>query len=424
MTSGIGIAKLRPRSSFMKRVKTIADVDLSGKNVLVRVDFNVPMEEGKVSDNSRICAAIPTIQQLLKQSAKVILMSHLGRPDGKKNLKYSLRPVAKELSRLIHRPVLFLDDCLGNNVSKTIEELEDGAVIMLENLRFYGEEELNDINFAKKLASYGDAYVNDAFGTAHRAHASTVGVPSFLPIKVAGLLVQKELDFLGSKIANAQRPFTVILGGAKVSDKIGVINSLLDKCDNMIIGGAMAYTFLRAMGKSVGNSRVELDKIPDAQEALKKAQLKNIKILLPVDHMATDQLDIGGRKIGETKIVGEQIPEGYCGIDIGQKTIGIFQWAIEKAKTIFWNGPMGIFEMEKCAEGTYALAKFVAQSSAISIVGGGDSITAIHRSGNGDKITFMSTGGGASLEFLEGKELPGISILSTLVAKHSKDAYQ
>ncbi|MDR1437519.1 MAG: phosphoglycerate kinase [Puniceicoccales bacterium] len=396
----------------MKQVQTIADVKLEGKTVLVRVDFNVPMEDGKIADDSRIRAALPTINYLIDQSAKIILLSHLGRPDGKKNLKYSLKPVAKELSSLLLRPVLFLDDCLGKNVAKTIEELEGGSVVMLENLRFYAEEEANDREFAKKLAVYGNAYVNDAFGTAHRAHASTDGVPRLLSIRVAGFLVQKELEFLGNKTANPTRPFVVILGGAKVSDKIKVIDALLERCNQMIIGGAMAYTFLAAMGKSVGSSRVELDRLDDAKRALEKARQLSVKILLPIDHKITNQLDFDARTVGEMRTAADSIPPEWKGVDIGPKTIGIFDKAIENAKTIFWNGPVGIFEIPACAEGTFAMAKFVAKSGAISIIGGGDSITAIHRSGNADRVTFMSTGGGASLEFLEGKELPGIAALS------------
>jgi 3-phosphoglycerate kinase len=394
-------------------VQTIADVDLSQKNVLVRVDFNVPLENGKVADNSRIQAALPTIDYLIKRAAKVVLLSHLGRPKAQKNLKYSLLPTAQELSRLLGRPVIFLEDCLGADVQKTIGEMENGSVVMLENLRFYAEEEKNDREFAKKLASYGDAFVNDAFGTAHRAHASTAGIPSMLPIKVAGFLMQKELEFLGGKTANPERPFTVILGGAKVSDKIGVIDALLDKCNNMLIGGAMAYTFHLALGKNSGNSLVEKDRVKDAKAALEKAAKKGVKILLPIDSVATDTLNFEARTIGDVKIVSEDIPEGWQGVDIGPKTIGIFGDIIENSKTIFWNGPMGVFEISACSSGTFAIAKAVAQSGGISIVGGGDSITAINKSGFSDKIDFMSTGGGASLEFLEGKEMPGVAALST-----------
>ncbi|MDR1456646.1 MAG: phosphoglycerate kinase [Puniceicoccales bacterium] len=392
-------------------IKTIADVDLSKKTVLVRVDFNVPLESGRITDNSRIRAALPTIDYLIKRSAKVILLSHLGRPKGQKNLKYSLRPTAQELSRLLGSSVLFVEDCLAADAQKTIVEMEYGSVMMLENLRFYAEEEENNEEFAKKLAAYGNAYVNDAFGTAHRAHASTAGITHMLPIKVAGFLMQKELEFLGNRTANPERPFTVILGGAKVSDKIGVIDALLDKCDNMLIGGAMAYTFHLAQGKQVGNSLVEKDRVADATAALQKASQKGVKILLPTDSIGTNTLNFEMRTIGHTKTFSEDIPAGWQGVDIGPKTIEIFSEIIGKSKTIFWNGPMGIFEITACAEGTFAIAKAVAQSDGTSIVGGGDSITAINKSGFSSRIDFMSTGGGASLEFLEGKKMPGVTAL-------------
>ncbi|MDR2668029.1 MAG: phosphoglycerate kinase [Puniceicoccales bacterium] len=396
----------------MKKMQTVTDVDLREKRVLVRVDFNVPLDGDKVANNSRICAALPTINYLLGQSAKVILMSHLGRPDGKKNLKYSLRPVAQELSSLLNRPVLFLDDCIGSDVAATIDELDDGSVVLLENLRFHGDEEANGDEFAAKLASYGDAYVNDAFGTAHRAHASTVGVPRLLPIKVAGFLMQKELEFLGNRTSNPERPFTVILGGAKVSDKIGVIDALLDRCDCMLIGGAMAYTFQLARGENTGNSPVEKDRVGDAIGAVEKAKEKGVELILPVDTLCTDFLDFPAKKVGKLQTISGQIPDGWQGVDIGQKTIGLFAKAIAKAKTILWNGPVGIFEIPQCAEGTFAVAKFVGDSKALSIVGGGDSIDALAKSGRSNDVTFISTGGGASLEFLEGKELPGASALN------------
>jgi 3-phosphoglycerate kinase len=398
----------------MKQVYTVADVNLSGKSVLVRVDFNVPLEGGKVTDSTRIIAALPTINYLLNQSAKVILLSHLGRPDGKKNLSFSLRPVAKELSRLIHRPVLFLDDCLGEDVKKTIDELEEGSVVMLENLRFYEEEKKNDVEFAKKLAAYGNAFVNDAFGTAHRAHASTAGIPAFLPIRVAGFLMQKELEFLGNRTANPERPFTVILGGAKVSDKIEVIRTLIDKCDRMIIGGSMAYTFLAAMGLEVGESKIERDRIPEAVEALQKGKKCGVKILLPVDHVITNKLNIEKRTIATKEVSVGAIPKGWYGVDIGPETIALFESSIAESATILWNGPMGIFEIQACAEGTFAIAKSIGASSAVSIVGGGDSIKALNESGCAGKISFISTGGGATLEFLEGKILPGVEALSPL----------
>lgn len=396
----------------MKQVQTITDVNLKGKQVLVRVDYNVPMKDGKITDNTRIVATLPTINYLLSQSAKVVLMSHLGRPKGQKNLKYSLRPVAQELSRLLKRPVLFLEDAIGSDVEETIRDLDEGSVVLLENLRFYPEEEANDPEFSKQLAHYGDIYVNDAFGTAHRAHASTAGVPALLPIKVAGFLIQKELEFLGTKTAQPERPFTVILGGAKVSDKIGVIDTLLEKCNSMLIGGAMAYTFLKAQGKNVGKSLVEEDKLEAARAALGKAEKLGVQLLLPVDHVITDCLDFEAGTVGEIKVV-EDILEDWMGIDIGPKTVEQYSSVIQSAKTVLWNGPMGVFEIDAASKGTFAIAKGVAESSAISIVGGGDSIQAIAKSGYADKITFMSTGGGASLEFLEGKDLPGISALNS-----------
>ncbi|MDR2576852.1 MAG: phosphoglycerate kinase [Puniceicoccales bacterium] len=395
----------------MRQVKTVADVDLSGKRVLVRVDFNVPIAEEKVTDDTRIRAALPTIEFLLNRSAKVILMSHLGRPNGQKNLKYTLRPVAQTLSSLLRRPVLFLDDCIGQKVLETIDELDEGSVVLLENLRFYGQEEANDAKFAAQLAKYGDAYVDDAFGTAHRAHASTVAVPKLLPIRVAGFLLAKELEFLGAKTSHPERPFVVVLGGAKVSDKIAVIDALLDRCDSMIIGGAMAYTFKLALGESVGKSLVEPDRVNDARRALQKAQEKNVKLLLPVDTLCSDGLNVEKRTIGATQIVDKDIPDGWEGVDIGPKTVRLFGKAIAAAKTILWNGPVGVFEIPESARGTYAIAKFVAESKAVSIVGGGDSISALNSSGYAKDITFISTGGGASLEFLEGKELPGVMAL-------------
>ncbi|MDR0678725.1 MAG: phosphoglycerate kinase [Puniceicoccales bacterium] len=400
----------------MKRLQTIADADVREKRVLVRVDFNVPLEEGKVADGSRIRAALPTIHYLLGQSAKVLLMSHLGRPNGQKNPKYSLRSVAQELSAMLSRPVLFLDDCLGVDVARTIDELDEGSVVLLENLRFYAGEEANDPKFAAQLACYGDVYVNDAFGTAHRAHASTVGVPALLPVKVAGFLMQKELEFLGNRTGDPKRPFAVVLGGAKVSDKIGVIDALLDRCDRMLIGGAMAYTFQLARGESVGNSPAEPGRLEDALCAIRKAEEKGVQLLLPVDTRCTDRLDFAKRSVGELRTVAGPIPAGWQGVDIGPKTIGAFGRAIESAQTVLWNGPMGIAEIPSCAEGTFAVAKFIADSKALSIVGGGDSIEALNRSGRAGDITFISTGGGASLEFLEGKELPGVAVLNRMSA--------
>jgi 3-phosphoglycerate kinase len=397
----------------MKQIQTVEDVNLSEKRVLVRVDFNVPIADGKVTDNARICGALPTIHHLLGQSAKVILMSHLGRPDGKKNEKYSLRPVAQELSTLLQRPILFLEDCIGEDIVSTIEELDEGSVVLLENLRFHPGEEANDHAFAAQLAKNGDAYVNDAFGTAHRAHASTSGVPNLLPIKVAGLLMKKEIEFLGAKTKDPERPFVVLLGGAKVSDKIGVIVSLLDRCDCMLIGGAMAYTFHSALGRKVGNSLVDGNRLADAERALKKAEQLGVPLVLPVDTLCTDALAFADREVGRLQVFTEDIPAPWEGVDIGPATVRLFAKHIIHAKTILWNGPMGVFEIDACAEGTMAMAKFVAESKALSIVGGGDSVSALRKSGREEDISFISTGGGASLEFLEGKELPGIGALNS-----------
>lgn len=397
----------------MKQVQTVTDVNLQGKRVLLRVDYNVPMKDGRITDNARIAATLPTVKYLLNQSCKVIIMSHLGRPKGKKNSQYSLRPVAQELSKLLHRPVLFLEDAIGDDVKQTIDDLDDGSVVMLENLRFHPQEEANDAEFAARLASYGDAYVNDAFGTAHRAHTSTVGVPERLPMKVGGFLVQKELEFLGSKTAAPEHPFCVILGGAKVGDKIGVIDALLDRCDSMLIGGAMAYTFRLALGKSVGKSPVEPDHVNEAKRALEKARAKGISLLLPVDFVVTDHLNFEKKTVGNLQLVREEIPKAMEGVDIGPETVRLFKNMLDQAKTIFWNGPMGVFEIPNTAKGTIAIAKAIANSQAISIIGGGDSANAVQDAGVADRMTFISTGGGASLEFLEGKELPGIAALNS-----------
>ncbi|MDR1458374.1 MAG: phosphoglycerate kinase [Puniceicoccales bacterium] len=393
-------------------ILTVKDVNLSGKRVLVRVDFNVPLgENGEISDDTRIIAAIPTIKYLADQGAKVILVSHLGRPNGEKNDKFSLAPVVAVLSKRLNKPVLFLNDCIGESVHKIVLDLQDGDVVLLENVRFYAEETKNDESFSKKLADLAEAFVNDAFGTAHRAHASTVGVTKFLSPCVAGFLMEKELKFLGEKTSNPERPFTVILGGAKVSDKISVIDSLLDKADAMIIGGAMAYTFMLAKGNSIGASLVELDKVDVAVSAIKKAQAKGVKLLLPLDSVVTDKIDFDARSVGELKVVDEDIPDGLRGVDIGPKTIDLYKKIITESKTVLMNGPLGIFEIETCANGTFEIAKAIASSKLTSIIGGGDSVKAVKKSGFADNVTFISTGGGASLEFLEGKELPGIVAL-------------
>ena len=400
---------------MMARTKTIDDLDLQGVRTLVRVDFNVPLDaDGTVTDETRINAALPTIKELQAKGAKIILASHLGRPKGERNVSMSLSPVAPLLSEKLGTPVLFLEDCIGGKVKEAVDTLQNGQVALLENLRFHQGETENDSDFAASLASLADVFVNDAFGTAHRAHASTFGVPSILSNKVSGYLIAKELEFLGDKTNNPDRPFVVILGGAKVSDKITVIDKLLDKADTIIIGGAMAYTFAMANGKKVGDSLCEPEKVDLAKSALAKASEKGVKFLLPVDTLITNNLDFDAKQIGESKIVDGDIPDGWEGVDIGPRTIDLYQNAISGAQTILWNGPMGVFEIEDSSKGTFAVAETVANSSAVSIIGGGDSVKAINRSGHSENVTFMSTGGGASLEFLEGKDLPGVSILDTI----------
>lgn len=391
--------------------KTINDVNLTGQRVLVRCDFNVPVKDGIITDDSRIVAALPTIQHLVAQGARVILSSHLGRPDGEKQAKYSLAPVAKELSRKLGQTVTFIHDCIGDEVEAEVALLEDGDVALLENVRFYPGEEKNDPEFAEALARLADAYVNDAFGTAHRAHASTAGVTRFLSPCVCGFLIEKELAYLGDKTANPERPFTVILGGAKVSDKIKVIDALLEKADTIIIGGAMAYTFALAEGRQVGASLSEPDHIPTAQAALDKAKAKGVKFLLPFDNLAVKDLDFGAGTVGEQQFFEGSIEDGWEGVDIGPKSIELFKAEVARAKTVLWNGPMGIFEIDACNKGTFAIAQTIAETDCVSIIGGGDSVKAINMSGYSDQVTFMSTGGGASLEFLEGKELPGVAAL-------------
>ena len=399
----------------MARTKTIDDLNLQGKRTLVRVDFNVPLDaDGTVTDVTRINAALPTIKELQSKGAKIILASHLGRPKGERNSSMSLSPVAPLLAQKLGTPVLFLEDCVGDQVKSAVDTLQDGQVALLENLRFHQGETDNDPEFAASLASLADVFVNDAFGTAHRAHASTFGVPSILSNKVSGYLISKELEFLGEKTNTPSRPFVVILGGAKVSDKITVIDKLLDKADTIIIGGAMAYTFAMANGKKVGDSLCEPDKVDLAKSALAKASEKGVKFLLPVDTLITNSLDFDAKQIGESKIVDGDIPDGWEGVDIGPLTIELYQNAISGAQTILWNGPMGVFEIDDSSKGTFAIAETVAKSSAVSIIGGGDSVKAINRSGHSENVTFMSTGGGASLEFLEGKDLPGVSILDTI----------
>ncbi|CAI8306299.1 MAG: Bifunctional PGK/TIM [Opitutia bacterium UBA7350] len=393
--------------------KSIKDVNLSGQSVLVRCDFNVPLKDGAVSDDSRIVAALPTIKHLVAQGAKVILCSHLGRPKGQKNAEFSLSPVAEDLAAKLGQAVTFIEDCVGAEVEAEIAQLGEGEIALLENVRFYEGEEKNDPEFAASLAKLADAFVNDAFGTAHRAHASTAGVADYLSPCVCGFLIEKELAYLGEKTANPERPFTVILGGAKVSDKIKVIDALLEKADTIIIGGAMAYTFALAEGRAVGESLNEPDHISTAQAALEKAQAKGVKFLLPVDNLAVKDLDFGAGTVGDSQYFEGNIEDGWEGVDIGPKSIELFKAEVAAAKTVLWNGPMGIFEIDACNKGTFAIAETIAASEGISIIGGGDSVKAIKMSGHSDKVTFMSTGGGASLEFLEGKELSGVSALDS-----------
>ena len=399
----------------MRKVKTIKDIQCAGKKVFVRVDFNVPLNDhGEVADDSRIVAALPTIKFLVEKRAKVILASHLGRPKGEKNEKYSLKNVAATLEKLLGHNVKFLPDCIGEDVKNYVDGMSDGDVVLLENLRFYKEETENDPDFSKKLASLADIYVNDAFGTAHRAHASTEGITKFVDQKVAGFLMSKELEFLGDKVSNAESPFVVILGGAKVSDKINVINNLLDKADIMLIGGAMSYTFLAAIGNKVGSSLVEADKFSVATDAIKKAKELGVKLMLPIDHVVTSNFDKEKMVIGNVRTVDLDIPDGEVGIDIGPKTVELYRKEISKAKTILWNGPMGVFEIKQASAGTFSVAEAIAKSGAMSIIGGGDSSKAIKDSGFTDDVSFISTGGGASLEFLEGTPLPGVEALDKL----------
>ncbi len=399
----------------MAQVKTIDSVEWKGQRVFVRVDFNVPLDaNGEITDDTRINAALPTIRKLSEEGAKVILASHLGRPKGERIREMSLMPVASALAERLKQPILFLEDCVGDDVENAVSELEDAQVVLLENLRYHNGETNNDPAFASALARLAEAYVNDAFGSAHRAHASTFGVAKLLPTKVSGYLIEKELEFLGEKTTTPDRPFVVILGGAKVSDKINVIDALLDKADSIIIGGAMAYTFALARGLKVGDSLSEPDKVDLAKDILAKADQKGVKLLLPVDTLITESLDFNAKSIGRTKIVQGDIPDDWEGVDIGPKTISLFSAEVASSSTVLWNGPMGVFEIEDCSKGTFAMAKAVAEGDALSIIGGGDSVKAIRQSGYAEEVSFMSTGGGASLEFLEGKELPGVSVLENL----------
>ena len=389
--------------------KTVKDIDVKGKKVLVRCDFNVPIdsETGEITDNRRIRAALPTIQYLLDHNAKVILCSHLGRPKGEFNLKYSLKPVAEELSKLLNKDVKLAKDVIGESAKELTANMKEGDIVLLENVRFHKEEEQNDPEYSKALASMAEIYVNDAFGTAHRAHSSTTGVADYLPA-VSGFLIEKELEFLGGALENPAHPFVAILGGAKVSDKIGVIENLLDKVDTLIIGGGMAYTFYKAQGHHIGTSICEEDKLDLAKSILEKAQEKGVKLLLPVDNHVSSEYSNNGE---EKMVNSTEIPDGFMGLDIGPKTIEKFEEAVKDAKTVVWNGPLGVCEFDKFATGTKAVATMLSKIDAITIIGGGDSAAAIEKLGLADKMTHISTGGGASLEFLEGKTLPGIACL-------------
>ena len=387
--------------------KSVEDIDVSGKKVLVRCDFNVPMKDGKITDETRINGALPTIKYLLSKNAAVILCSHMGRPKGEFNPAFSLAPVAKRLSELLGQEVVLAADVIGEDAKAKAAALKPGEVMMIENVRFHKEEEKNDPAFAKELASMAEIYVNDAFGTAHRAHASTAGVADYLPA-VCGYLIQKEISVMGKALSDPARPFTAILGGAKVSDKIGVINNLIDKVDTLIIGGGMAYTFMRALGNTTGTSICEEDKLELASDLMKKARAKGVSFLIPVDNIVAREYK---EDADFMRIYSDAIPDGWMGLDIGPTTQELFTKTIAGSGTVIWNGPMGVSEWENFAAGTRAVAKAVAECGGISIIGGGDSAAAVEKLGYADKMTHISTGGGASLEFLEGLELPGIASL-------------
>jgi phosphoglycerate kinase len=391
--------------------KTIEDIEVKGKNVLVRCDFNVPLSEGAITDVNRLVGAMPTINYLVKNGAKVILCSHLGKPSGEPKPEFSLAPVATRLSEMLGKQVVFAADpnVVSDNVKSSIAQMKDGDVLLLENTRYRKEETKNKENFSKELASLADIFVNDAFGTAHRAHCSTVGVTQFVETSVCGYLIQKELKFLGEAVEKPVRPFVAILGGAKVSDKIDVIANLLEKVDTLIIGGGMAYTFLKAGGYSIGSSLVEEDKVEYAKDMMQRAESKGVKFLLPVDHIVADRFSAEAEPVVTDN---QNIPDGYMGLDIGPKTAEIYSGSISIAKTIIWNGPMGVFEFASFAKGTIAVAEAMSKVDGTTVIGGGDSAAAVNQLGFGDKMTHISTGGGASLEFLEGKLLPGIEALT------------
>ena len=387
---------------------SIRDIDVKGRKVLVRVDFNVPQDENlNVGDDTRIKEALVTIKYVIDNGGRAILISHLGRPDGKVVEKMRMAPIAKKLQELLGKPVLTANDCVGEEVKKIVAGMKDGDVLLLENVRFHPEEEENDPEFSKKLAELCDIYVNDAFGTAHRAHASTEGVAKFVKQAAAGFLMEKEIKFLGMILQNPEKPILAIIGGAKISSKIDLLNNLLNKVDNLIIGGGMAYTFMKAQNKNIGKSLVELDKVETAKDILEKAKARGVNIYLPIDHI------VASKKDNPQDVEGvNDIPENMIAFDIGQKTIAEFEKVVKASKTIFWNGPLGLFEVNSFAAGTIAIAKAIANSGNVSVVGGGDSVSAIKKAGVTAKMTHISTGGGASLEFIEGKELPGIAALT------------
>lgn len=389
------------------QLNTIKEADLKGKRVLIRVDFNVPLKNGVVTDNTRIKAALPTVQYILDQGASLVVMSHFGRPKGQKNPDFSMAPIAKEFEKLLGKPVKLAPDVIGSEVEAEVKALKPGEVLLLENVRFYKEEEANDPEFAKTLASYGDIYCNDAFGTAHRAHASTEGVSHYLP-SYAGFLIEKEVKFMAPLLENPEKPFVAIIGGSKVSSKITVLESLVKTCDTIVIGGGMAYTFLSVLGNKIGKSLFEPDYVDTAKAFLEKAKEKGVKVILPVDNVCAKEFSENAEPI---LVDSDNISDDLMGMDIGPKTVALITDALKDAKSVVWNGPMGVFEFDAFAKGTEAVAKALAASNATTVVGGGDSVAAINKFGLASKISHVSTGGGASLEFLEGKTLPGIKAL-------------